>query len=420
MQPVRLSLEAPQVEGATLLAAAVLEHPDGTRHRLWWRFPAEWRDALTLWADPFLVGFLFPIMSWQRDVMIEGTVSPSLLLNLEQYMAMWRAWMPQRYQPVEIRAREETESPAPAEAGQTIMPFSCGVDSSFTLYRHCRRLVGRRTRRITAAMVMHGFDVWLDQPHAQPIYEGLLADARIMTGSMGVPCVSVASNFHELPTTWGDSFATHLVSGLRLLAGRFEAALVPNDVAYPRMGVVWGSHPICNLFLGSRHFQVIDDGGEASRCEKLPLLAQWPEAMRHLRVCYENGPSHVNCCRCEKCARTILSFRAVGAGLPPAFARDVTTRRIRRMRFHHEYNVGHWLEIVRGAECRGLGNAGWVRAIHTAIRRNRRRWWWRRCKRALVSAGGALRRLCRGSPAGSRRLVTQLRAETAGTPGGPA
>jgi hypothetical protein len=396
-----------------LSAAAVLEHPDGTRLCLWWRLPAEWRDALTPWADPFVVGFLFPIMSWQRDVMVEGMVSPSLLLNLEQYMAMWRAWMPQRYQPVEIRAREETEAPAPAEPGQTIAPFSCGVDSSFTLYRHCRRLVGRRTRHVTAAMVMHGFDVWLDQPHAQPVYEGLLAGARVMTGSLGVACIPVASNFHALPTIWGDSFATHLVSGLRLLAGRFDGALVPNDVAYPRMGVVWGSHPICNLFLGSRHFQVIDDGGEASRCEKLPLLAQWPEAMRHLRVCYDNGASHTNCCRCEKCTRTILSFRAMGLGLPPAFAQDVTNRQIRRMRFHHEYNVGHWLEIVQGTERRGSGDAGWVRAIRTAIRRNRRRWWWRRRKRSLASAGGRLLRLCRGSRVPSGGLAAQVRTQTA-------
>ncbi len=388
MQPVRLSLEAPEVRGTTLLTAAALEHPDGTRYRLWWRLPVEWRDALTPWADPFVVGFLFPIMSWQRDVMVEGMVSPSLLQNLEQFMAMWGAWRPHQYRAVEIHAREEPESPAPAEPGQTIVPFSCGVDSSYTLYRHTRRVVGRRTRRITAAVVMHGFDIWLDQPQADSVYEGLVGEARVMTGSLGVACLSMVSNFHELPTKWGDSLATHLVSGLRLLAGRFDAGLIPNDVPYHRMFIVWGSHPICNLFLGSRHFQVIDDGGEASRCEKLPLLAQWPEAMRHLRVCYDNGASHTNCCRCEKCTRTILSFRAMGLGLPPTFSRDVTNRQIRGMRFQHEYNVQHWREILRGAQSHGFGDADWVRAIHAAIRRNQRRWWWRRCKRALLRRGG--------------------------------
>lgn len=376
------------MEGASLTTAAVLEHPEGRRERLWWRLPLEWRDALTPWADPFVVGLLFPMLSWGRDVMVEGAVSPSLLANLEQYMAMWRAWRPQRYQPVTILAREETECPPPTEAGQTIMPFSCGVDSSFTLYRHSRGLVGRRTRRIAAAMVMHGFDIWLDQENAGSMYDGLLTGARAMLGNLGVACLPVSSNFHELSTVWGDSFATHLVSGLRLLAGRFDAALLANDVAYPRMGVVWGSHPICNLFLGSRHFCVIDDGGEASRCEKLPLLAEWPEALQHLRVCYANPGSHANCCRCEKCIRTMLSFRAMGVALPPAFAHDVPLRRIRRTRFNNEFNVGHWLEIIRGAEQHGLGGSDWVQAALAAIRYNQRRWWWRRCKRAILPAKG--------------------------------
>jgi hypothetical protein len=186
-----------------------------------------------------------------------------------------------------------------------------------------------------------------------------------------------------------------LVSGLRLLAGRFDAALIPNDFPYRILAGPWGSHPISNPFLGSRHFQVIDDGGEAARCEKIRALAQWPEAMRHLRVCFHNPGSHTNCCRCEKCVRTILAFRAAGVGRPAAFARDVTDRQIRRTRFHHEYNVRQWQEVIRGAEQAGLGRSGWVQAIHTAIRRNRRRWWWRQIKQTLRSSCRVLRR--RGS-----------------------
>ncbi len=35
-------------------------------------------------------------------------------------------------------------------------------------------------------MVMHGFDIWLDQKNAEGMYEGLLRDARVMVESMGV------------------------------------------------------------------------------------------------------------------------------------------------------------------------------------------------------------------------------------------
>jgi hypothetical protein len=409
VQPVRLSLEPIQVEGPTLSAAAVLEHPEGPRHRLWWRLPAQWRDAVTPWADPFLVAFLFPIMSWRRDVTVEGAVSPSLLRNLEQFMAIWRAWVPDRYQPVEVHAREETEPPPPAEPDQTIMPLSCGVDSSFSLYRHRRGLVGRRNRQIAAVMVIHGFDIWLDQANSAPMYEGLLAGARAMTDSVGVACIPVATNFHELPTTWSHSCGTHLVAGLRLLAGRFGAALLANDIPYPLKIQPWGSHPTSNPFLGSQRFPVIDDGGEAARFEKIQLLAQWPEAMRHLRVCFENPGNFTNCCRCEKCVRTILSFRAAGAGLPPAFPRDVTNRQIRRIRFHHQHNVLQWDEIVGGAE-RALGpGVDWVRAIRAAIRGSQRRWRWRRFTRAFVPCRNAVRTAFRGSPLARRELAAQAK-----------
>lgn len=392
MTKAKLILEPWCEQDGELVVAASLDDPQGCHHRLWWRLPVSWREATTPWADPFVVAFVVAMMQWRRDVVVEGAVSPSLLANLEQYMAIWNAWMPDRYQPVEIRAGEETEASPPAEAGQAIAPFSCGIDSSFTVYRHHHRLVGRRSKPIGATVVMHGFDIWLDQENARGMYDGLLEGARSMTRSLNVPCIPLTSNFHELPTVWGHSLGAHLVGGLRLLAGRFDAALFPNEFAYPIVGGAWGSHPIANPFLGSRHFPVIDDGGEAARCEKIRILAQWPEAMRHLRVCYQNPGSHANCCRCEKCIRTILSFRAAGVGLPPAFARDVTDRQIRRMRFHYEHNVRQWQEIVRGAEQAGLGRSGWVRAIHAAIRHNRRRWWWRQVRQMLRSSCRVLQR----------------------------
>jgi hypothetical protein len=388
MQVAHLNLERPKAEGPHVVLGAVLDGPDGQRHRLWWRLPGRWQGDLTPWADPFVVGLLFPMMQGHTDVVVDGAVSPSLLANLEQFMAIWQAWRPERYTAIQIRGREEVEASPPAERGQALMPFSCGVDSSFTLLRHRSASVGRCSQRITAGVVLHGFDIWLDQDNSQGMYDGLLQNARALLASRDVTCIPAASNFHELPTTWGDSFGTQLVSGLRLLAGRFDAALIANDVPYTRLGIVWGSHPVTYPFLASQHFKVIDDGGETLRFRKIQMLAQWPEAMRHLRVCFENPGSHANCCRCEKCIRTILAFRAAGVALPPAFSRDVENRQIRRTHFHHEYIVKHWQEILEGARGSGQEGADWVRAVRTAIARNQRRWWWRGIRRAVLPRKG--------------------------------
>lgn len=411
MKPTRLHIEPARVEAGDLTLAGRLEHPDGRRCRLWWRLPATWSDAVTTWADPFVVAFVFTMMEWRRDVVVEGRVSPSLLTNLESFMAIWHAWVPDAYQPVHIRAQEELEAPPPAEGGQTIVPFSCGVDSCFTVLRHQRGLIGRASRRLAAGVVMNGFDIQLDQENASGIYSGLLEDARTMLASVGLACIPLTSNFRELPTPWAHSYGAHLVSGLRLLAGRFDAMLIGNDVPLAALSTPWGIHPVSDPYLSSRHFEVADDGHECGRLRKAQVISQWPEAMRHLRVCFTNPRSHANCCRCEKCIRTILAFRLAGCPLPPAFSRDVTNRQICRVRFDRKTHLLSWEGITLEARRRGLGGATWVRAVRAAIRRNHMRWTKKRLARPFLPLRNCIRVIFRGSPLSRRELAERAAAD---------
>jgi hypothetical protein len=367
----RLYLEPWNVSGDTLEVAACLEQ-GSTQYRLWWRLPVQWQDAVTQWADPFLVGFIFPIMQSGGDALIEGNVSPSLLENLELYAAIWRAWFPDRYKPVKIRAQHEIESPVPLSPEETIVPFSCGVDSSFTTLRHVRGLLGRRNRKIGAAVVMHGFDIWLNWEKASAIYADLLNGAKAMLKSIDVPCIPVTSNFRELPPLPASAGVSHLIGGLMLFSGRFSGALIPNTLPYTLNLNWWGSHPVCDPHLGSKRFVVYDDGAENSRIEKVTLLSQWPQAMQHLHVCRLNLGEHRNCCKCEKCVRTILSFRLAGIQLPTTFKYDVTDRQIARMKFDHEYFFQLWLQLTDMLEELRLNKTSWGRAMLTAVQRYQR------------------------------------------------
>lgn len=402
----RLYLEPRRIIGDWVEVAACLELPRG-RERLWWRVPAPWADALTPWADPFVVGLLFPAMQAGCDLCVEGAVSPSLLQSLEAYMAVWHTWFPQKYRPMHIRAAEEIEAPAPS-SNETIIPFSCGVDSAFTARRHTSGLVGRRSRRIGAGMVMRGFDVRIDQEHGDSVYGGILSSAQAMLQSVGVACIPVTTNFRQLRTFWGHSHATHLVSGLHLLSGRFNAGLIPNSVMYHHVGTLWGSNPLADPLLGSGRFGVFDDGGESSRAEKIELLTQWPEALAHLRVCFGVGQqTHANCCVCEKCIRTRLGFHIFGVPNPLAFPRPITVRQISSVRFHEPINVDYWNELYDVAVRRGVADTPWARAIQTAIRRHHRRQFRTRLKRIFVPLRNRIRVLFRGSPLSRKELERQ-------------
>ena len=314
---------------------------------------------------------------------------------------------------MQIRASEEVEAPPPAEADRTVTPFSCGLDSSYTVLRHRRALAGRRTRHLAAGVVMHGYDIRLDQENAVGIFHDLLTDVRTVLDSVGLDCIPMTSNFHELQTNWFHSFGVHLVSGLRLLAGRFGASLIPNTTPYWLLEHPWGSHPACDPHLSSRNFQVIDDGADAGRVRKAEVVSQWPEAIRHLRVCAFDNGVRGNCCVCAKCLQTILAFRVAGRPVPPTFSRDITDRHIRAVRLaektHHQ--LSSWREIVFEADRRGLGGTGWAKAARAMIRRNRLRWAANRLRRPFLPLRNAIRTVLRGSPLSRGELAERAAAD---------
>jgi hypothetical protein len=401
----RLYLEAPRQEGDALELSARLED-SRRRERIWWRLPAEWGWAVTPQADPYLIAFLFPLMQSSREVMVEGAVSPSLLEHLETYMAAWHAWYPDRYRPVRIHAREEAEAPAAREGSGFVTPFSCGVDSCFTFLRHHRRLAGRRTRCIRAAVTMQGFDVGLDEPNARGVFEGMLARARRMLEGTGVPCIPIANDFRRLATRWGHSHGTQLASTLSLLGGGFAGGLVPNSIMYTHLQVPWGSHPATDAFLGRRGFDIVDDGAEYGRVRKLAALQEWPEALRSVRVCLVNRESDQNCGACEKCALTILACRVAGIAQPASFAAPLTDRQIAALRLHPDLFRESWADLGRLIRERHLESTGWARALRVAQARRERRVLSRRLRAPLSPVRKRLRGLFdRRKPQGAERCM---------------
>ncbi|MCC6887590.1 MAG: hypothetical protein IT536_03565 [Hyphomicrobiales bacterium] len=395
-----------------LRLAATLHHPGGWHDRLWWEVPDAFADHLTAWADPWVVGLIFPMMQGGAPVHIEGRVSPSLLANLELFMKIWECWEPGRYRPVSLSADSEIELPPVPQPGATLASFSGGVDSCFTLFRHRKGLAGRRSRRITAAVVQHGLDVWLDRPNTDGVYLEMLAGVRAMLDSMDVRCIPMRTNFQTMRLNWSDAWGTQLASGLNLLAGRYDTALLANDMPYRWLNMSWPHHPVTVPLLGGRGMTLIDDGGESSRVQKAKLISDWPEAMRHLHVCFglDEPEKYENCCRCEKCVRTILAFRIAGCPRPAAFQVDPSDDDIRRVRLTLVTRLKRWTELAREAEAAGLGATGWTKAIRSVIRRYRWRQFREPFQRPFIPLRNAIRWLTRGTDS-SRRQIANDRAK---------
>jgi len=374
--------ERPEIQGSLVTVRFELEDDNGKRKRLWYRLPAAQREAISDQCDSFVLAALFYAMHTPADLYVHGAVSPSLLRNLEEYQAIWRSWLPQEYQRIEIRAEVEQE-PAPACGDAAIMAFSGGLDSAFTARRHRSGQAGRQQENIQAGMILHGFDIPLK---SQAAFDHAHDRARKMLDSLGMETIPLATNLRSLGGEFANTHATVLASCLSLLQKRFQAGLIANsepnqNLIYP-WALVFGSTSLTDPYLSSQTFSILHDGANFNRFDKTMLVADWPEALRYLRVCIGRDPDRRvrNCCRCEKCISNILTFRALGLGLPPCFEQDVRNRQILLMKFSYprdfyyqdevaakSYYYGEILKLARRRELRQT----WITALRLAIAANR-------------------------------------------------
>ena len=73
------------------------------------------------------------------------------------------------------------------------------------------------------------------------------------------------------------------------------------------------SHPALDPLWSTEAVEVVHDGAETRRVDKVAALAASPLALRYLRVCWENRGGAYNCGRCGKCMRTMVDLDLAGA-----------------------------------------------------------------------------------------------------------
>lgn len=360
-KPLRLVVEAPRVKDGRAILSAQLENPRGGRETLWFSVPQEESAAISTSADPFVVATFLLAMSRGRDLRVEGEASPVLLRNLEAAQDYYAASWPAFYRKIAIAADRlgapETKLPA------AMIAFSGGMDCCHTLFRHVKRLGAGPFRDIRGALMVHGLDIPLSDREG---FARAAAQGRIMTGSLGVPLVEVATNLRELPLIWEHAYGPGIACVLHLFARRYGYGLVASS--HQVRGNILGSHPDVDPLYSSGAFELVHDSAYIHKLEKAALLKDWPEAMRHMRVCWEGRDRAANCCRCEKCIRTILIFRANGF-LPPCFSRDVTDEEIRTMRILTVNLNGTYIPMLALLKERGI-RGSWVDALAENVARH--------------------------------------------------
>jgi hypothetical protein len=266
------------------------------------------------------------LMQVGHDVYVHGQVSPSLLRNLVEFQGAWASWKPNLHA-VEVSADRETEAEIGGDRKRALVAFSGGVDSCFTAFRHVRGRGLQFPCSVAAGVMVHGFDIPLDEPET---FACASERSRRMLASLGLDLVPIATNYREVVADWSHSFGAAVSSCLMLLGGGYSEGLVGQGLTYGEFSALWeGSNPLTDPLLSSATFRVVPDGAAFDRASKIDQMSGWSEFLHDLRVCWQGPRKHENCCACEKCIRNILTFRALGLGLPPCFPHDVEDATIR-------------------------------------------------------------------------------------------
>jgi hypothetical protein len=211
--------------------------------------------------------------------------------------------------------RVEVTAPATARSRQgssSAAFFSGGVDSFYTLLRNVQRYPASDARSIQHLVLVHGFDVGLDD---SGLFAQVEREARRAADRFGRNLLTVATNARAVTggVDWGRYGHGAALAAVGLaLAPMVHTVFIPSTAAFSELKP-WGSHPALDPLWSTEQLEFVHDGAEAMRHEKIRFVASSASALESLRVCWENRDGAYNCGRCEKCLRTMLELRLCGA-----------------------------------------------------------------------------------------------------------
>ena len=289
-------------------------------------------------AEPFLPVALIPSMRRGWKVRFDGALSPVLVAGTQPIQQVMCGWYSE-FRPVLIDAPQKAHEDTGASKGVAAF-FSGGVDSFFTLQQHREEL--------THLVFVHGFDLPL--VHEKRRRE-MAQNARQVAQQMQLQLVEVETNlrdFSDRYVSWPDAnFGAGLAAVALLLAPRFGRIYLPGSVSLEHL-IPLGSHPDLDRHWGNGDIELLHDGVEYSRFQKIQSIADWPPVANHLRVCYEPVDEGLNCGRCQKCLWTMMVLEALGRlDAMPAFPPKTDLRALRQYPPVEEHQRNRFSEAIR-------------------------------------------------------------------------
>lgn len=291
--------------------SADFEHAQ-QKTNLWFRT----KVAINPIPEVFLACTFIPAMKIGESLQYDQHISPLLLDSLPKIQNILSNWYPDELKNIHFKI-SPNEGHTPRAQKKVACFFSGGVDSFYTLLKH--------QEEISTIVYVHGFDLWLHETEFREMVGNRL---RQIADELGKELIEVETNlldFSHKICDWQQHYhGSALASVGLLLSKEIGKIYIPSsfhkDVLFP-----WASHPDLDKLWSTEGIEIIHDGCESTRLDKVRYISGHQIALDHLRVCLDRRAGLYNCSTCEKCIRTIISLHIAGA-LPQSktFIRQLT------------------------------------------------------------------------------------------------
>lgn len=322
--------------------------------RLWFRAPRSYR--LSGAADPFFAAALLPAMVKAEKLEIDPQLplSPKLLENADKVQEIFHCWNPM----LKLVSVTATMGPAEPTNSGVLSFFSGGVDSTFTFLK--------RNDDISHVVYIHGFEFYEDD---RASVDAAIGRNSRFAQAFGKTLIPIETNLY--PFGYRYNLSRNLTSsswlgGVAMLLG-FPRAYVPASMSYNQLLPV-GDHPLVVPLWCNEGVDVVHDGSDVRRIDKLMSICQSEVALANLLVCFDD--LNVNCGKCAKCLRTMIALKLLGVSTP-AFGSLPPARSLRRgLRFHDDVELVFIRENIELASRAGdCANDELARVLQAAMRR---------------------------------------------------
>ncbi|HRP07807.1 MAG TPA: hypothetical protein PLL69_04905 [Gemmatimonadales bacterium] len=273
---------------------------------LWYDVPRELPLASS--GEFLLCAALLPAMLQGGELALpdQWPVDRVFLANMERVQETWLGWqagLRLKLKPVRVRCAETSVGAASIGSG-AISFFSGGVDGSFTAQEN--------RSRMSTLLLLRGIDMRLE---SEALWQEARDAAQVMADHWDLRLSCITSNIRFLGYHNGLKWARHFqAAGLMSVAHLVphETVLIASSHSYWD-SAGYGSHPDLDPLFSSAGVR-IEHHGMIPRTEKLAALVEDPVIRNRLRVCWHDHG--FNCCKCEKCVRTMVALRLFGVEAP--------------------------------------------------------------------------------------------------------